>query len=39
LHQINNLFKNRLSDKFYFCIFTHVVIFWQNKFTTLGRNR
>ena len=24
-HQIHYLFENRLSDKFYFCIFTHVV--------------
>jgi len=29
--------KVRLSDKFYFCIFTHVVVSLQNKLTTWGQ--
>ena len=36
-HQIHYLFENRLSDKYYFCNFTHVVfVFRKNQFTTLG---
>ena len=39
-YQFDNLFENRLSDKFYFTIFTHVVMFFsQNQFTTLKGNR
>jgi len=30
------LFENRLSDKFYFRIFAHVVCGWQSKLTTWG---
>jgi len=37
VNQIYNLFKNRLSDKFYFRIFAHVVKVSQNKFTTWGQ--
>ena len=37
VYQIHYLFKNRLSDKFYFRNFTHVVIFCsQTKSTTFG---
>src|SRR5690606_7930293 len=32
----HKLFQNRLSDKIYFPIFTHVVVFSQNKLTTSG---
>ena len=36
-HQIHYLFENRLSDKFYFCNFTHVVFdFRKNQDTTSG---
>jgi hypothetical protein len=38
-HQIHYLFENRLSDKFYFCNFTHVVLdFRKNQITTSGGN-
>ena len=30
-HQIQYLFENRLSDKFYFCNFTHVILCFMQK--------
>jgi len=39
INQIHYLFKNRLSDKFYFCNFTYVVfVFFKNQITTSGGN-
>jgi hypothetical protein len=36
IQKADNLFENRLSDKFNFLIFVHVVVFSKNKLTTWG---
>jgi hypothetical protein len=39
VHQVYYLFKNRLSDKFNFCIFSHVMFsLCKNQITTFGGN-